>query len=110
MGRAFRTDVDQNYQFISQLVLMKSNTFAFVGTCLLLLVALAFVGNFEIRLASAQVNATSSILSSSDATSTSVISTAASTAPIANIAFSTSSAAATITTPDATSTVATTTA
>jgi len=49
---------------------MKTNIVAFAGTGLLVLVAVAFVSIFEIRLASAQVDTTSSLPSSTDATTT----------------------------------------
>jgi hypothetical protein len=90
---------------------MKTAIIAVGGIGLLALFALVFASIFEIRLASAQVDATSSLPSSADATITaSDLVASTSTALIADAASSTQDLAATSTTPAATSTPLTTTA
>jgi hypothetical protein len=69
---------------------MKINIIAFAGLGLLVLFALSLVSIFEVRLASAQVDATSSTPSSTDATTTPLVFQAStSSTPIVNAASST---------------------
>jgi hypothetical protein len=85
---------------------MKPHVVAVAGISVLVLFAVGFVSIFEIKLASAQVDATSSLFSS-DATTSPVLSNSTSTAPTQDVASSTPEIPAATTSTVATSAAAT---
>jgi len=88
---------------------MKTNIISVAGISALALVTLAFVSIFEIKLASAQVDASSSVALITDTTTTPEVLASTSTAPIGNDASSTAASASTTDTSSSTTTAATST-